>query len=332
MPIPPRPSCDALPPSSHTASADSLGRVLFTRLVNQGRLRHLHLLVELEDCGSILRAAARLPMSQSAATQALAELERILGLALLERHARGSRLTAAGRALAQSARGALSGLRQAAESLAALQQGCAAVLRLGTIPAAAYALMSPLLAPFYETHPHVHLELLEDRGERLLPMLIDGSLDAVFCRAPERLPEDCLFEALLEDDIVVAAGIGHALAQARQVPLRELADLCWVLPAMNIQLRRLFEDLLLSEYPDTRWFPVNTLSLPVLEGLLQQPQAVAMLPRSIVRGLQSSGRVTLLDVQLKAAMAPLGVAYRPRQAPALLERLLAPARRARGTP
>ncbi|KAB2895761.1 MAG: LysR family transcriptional regulator, partial [Burkholderiaceae bacterium] len=69
-------------------------------MATQGRLRQLHLLVELEDCGSIMRAAEFLHMSQSAATQALAELERILGMPLRERHARGSRLTPAGRKLA----------------------------------------------------------------------------------------------------------------------------------------------------------------------------------------------------------------------------------------
>lgn len=308
----------------------SLGRVLFTRMATQGRLRQLHLLVELEDCGSIMRAAERLHMSQSAATQALAELERILGMPLLERHARGSRLTPAGRALALAARGSLAGLRDAAESLAAIRLGAVAALRLGAIPAAAYALMSPLLAPFYSEHPDVHLELYEDTGTRLLPMLTAGSLDAVFCRAPEQLPAGYVFEPLLDDDVVVVASVNHALANARQVPLQALAGMRWVLPAMNIQLRGLFEALVLSAFPDTQWFPVTTMSLPVLEGLLQQPQAVALLPRSIVVGLQSSGRVCRLDVALNARMAPLGVAYRQAQASPLLQSLLAPARRQAG--
>lgn len=309
------------------ADISSLGRVLFTRMATQGRLRQLHLLVELEDCGSIMRAAERLYMSQSAATQALAELERILGMPLLERHARGSRLTPAGRALALAARGSLAGLRDAAESLAAIRLGAVAALRLGAIPAAAYALLSPLLAPFYGAHPDVHLELYEDTGARLLPLLTAGSLDAVFCRAPDQLPEGYVFEPLLDDEVAVVASVNHALAGASHIPLQALAGMRWVLPAMNIQLRGLFEALVLSAFPDTQWFPVTTMSLPVLEGLLQQPQAVALLPRSIVVGLQTSGRVCRLEVDVHARMAPLGVAYRRGQVSVLLDGLLGPARR-----
>lgn len=309
------------------ADISSLGRVLFTRMATQGRLRQLHLLVELEDCGSIMRAAERLHMSQSAATQALAELERILGMPLLERHARGSRLTPAGRALALAARGSLAGLRDAAESLAAIRLGAVAALRLGAIPAAAYALLSPLLAPFYGAHPDVHLELYEDTGARLLPLLTAGSLDAVFCRAPDQLPEGYVFEPLLDDEVAVVASVNHALAGASHIPLQALAGMRWVLPAMNIQLRGLFEALVLSAFPDTQWFPVTTMSLPVLEGLLQQPQAVALLPRSIVVGLQTSGRVCRLEVDVHARMAPLGVAYRRGQVSVLLDGLLGPARR-----
>lgn len=324
------PTSSPPPPGPGAATAidiSSLGRALFTRLSIHGRLRQLHLLVEIDDCGSIMGAADRLHMSQSAATQALAELERILGMPLLERHARGSRLTPAGRALVLAARGALASLRDAAESLAAIRRGAVAALRLGAIPAAAHALVSPLLGPFCSEHPDVHLDLHEDTGARLLPMLIAGNLDAVFCRAPERLPAGFVFEPLLADEVVVVASVNHPLAHKAKVSLQDLAGMRWVLPAMNLELRRVFEAVVLSAFPDARWFPVVTLSLPVLEGLLQQPQAVAMLPRSIVVGLQTSGRVCHLNVDVQARMSPLGVAYSQAQGSPLLESLLAPARR-----
>lgn len=67
------------------------GQVLYARLARHARLRQLQLLVALQQCGSVLQAAASLHMSQSAATQALAEMERVLGVRLFERHARGIR-------------------------------------------------------------------------------------------------------------------------------------------------------------------------------------------------------------------------------------------------
>ena len=59
-------------------------RVLFSRLLRHGRLRQLQLLVTLQHSGSLMKAAQRLDMSQSAATQALAELERVLDLRLIQ--------------------------------------------------------------------------------------------------------------------------------------------------------------------------------------------------------------------------------------------------------
>ena len=145
------------------------GQVLYARLARHARLRQLQLLVALQQCGSVLQAAASLHMSQSAATQALAEMERILGVRLFERHARGIRPTLAGQTLVDTARGVLAALEEAAESLAAIRRGAAAALRLGATPAATQAILSPLLAEFYKTEPRVHIDVQEDSSQRLLP-------------------------------------------------------------------------------------------------------------------------------------------------------------------
>ena len=122
---------------------DSLpeGKILFSRLATHGRLRQLQLLLALQQCGSIVQAAAHLHMSQSAATQALAELERVLDMRLFERHARGIRPTLAGQTLIDSARTVMGELEDAAEALAAIRMGASAALRLGTIPSAAHSIV-----------------------------------------------------------------------------------------------------------------------------------------------------------------------------------------------
>ena len=304
------------------------GRVLFARLARHGRLRQLQLLLALQQCGSIGRAAAQLDMSQSAATQALAELERVLDLRLFERHARGIRPTPAGQALIDAARGALGDLADAAETLAAMRRGALAALRLGTIPAAAYAVLTPMLAGFYARWPQVHIDVQEGEGARLLPMLIGGALDAVFCRQPSALPDDIMFEPLLADAAVFIAGAQHRLARARRVPIARLADARWVLPVSSIAVRDIFEREVLARLPQAQWLPVATLSLPVLEGLLSHPDAVALAPRSIVPGLQHGDAATgvgVLDIDIPPAafaLAPLGAAYRRDPAPQVLRDLL----------
>lgn len=288
---------------------DGLAAVLYARLAAQTRLRQLQLLVAIGDCGSIARAAAQLHVSQPAATQALADLERLLGLKLFERHARGMRATGAGRALLTAARAILAGLREAAESLAAISHGAPAVLRLGAIPAATAALMPALLAAFAGAHPDVHLDLQEDHGSRLLPLLTAGNLDAVFCRRPRALPAGFVFEPLRDDAVVVVAGAGHALAGRRGLALADLAQSRWVLPALHTQLREIFDSVVRPALPGARHLPVATMSLPLLAGLLQQPGAIVLVPASLAGALDAAAAVCRLDVDVGARLDPLGVAY-----------------------
>lgn len=316
--------------STSAGTASVRAGVLLTRLTTHGRLRQLQLLVAIEDTGSIAQAAAAMTMSQSAATQALAELERITGSVLFERHARGVRATAAGHALMSMARGTMTALGNASQALASLQLGATASLRLGAIPAAAQALMSRLMGDFYTSHPDIHLELLEHSGTELLPMLFAGSLDAVFCRAPPHLPAGFTFEPLLEDRGVIMAGTGHPLAGQKALPLSALTQARWVLPETAIQLRAVFESVILTALPHAIWFPVATRSLPILEGFLQQPQAVSLVPQSMCAAILASGRVCQLDVDLAAPMAPLGVAYAQSGKAVLLEQLIQQARQIRG--
>nr|WP_328706764.1 LysR family transcriptional regulator [Cupriavidus necator] len=307
-----------------------LAKTIHARLVRQGRLRHLQLLVMVEDCGSIARAASEVCMSQSAATQALAALERVIGMRLFERHARGIRPTESGRGLISCAREVMARLQQSAEYLAASKRGAISALRIGSIPAASYALIAPHLAAFYGTHPDVHVDLEEDSGARLLPLLIGGGLDALFCRDPRRLPAELMFEPLLEDDAIIVAASSHPLSMVAGLSLAALDGARWVLPPASVQLREMFESIVLGALPNATSFPLSTMSLSVLEGFLQQPGAVTLLPRSVSTGMVASGRVCELDIAITAPLDPLGVVHSTEGAPDLLQAFLSIARQELG--
>jgi len=313
----------------HKTNSLPESRMLFSRLVRHARLRQLQLLLALQHSGSVMKAAQHLDMSQSAATQALAELERVLDLRLFERHARGMRATQAGLALIDAARGVMGELEDAAETLAAIRLGASAALRLGAIPAAAHSILAPLLARFYAQRPQVHVDVQEGEGARLLPLLIAGALDALFCRQPALLPGSHAFEPLLADEAVFITAPSHPLAHARQVRLAQLADARWVLPMSSIAVRDIFERVVLAQLPRAQWFHVSTVSLPVLQGLLAQPHAVTVVPRSIVPALGHGGPsagVCMLDMALgreALVLAPLGVVYRREATPVLLREMLA---------
>jgi len=280
--------------------------VLFNRLLARGRLRHLQLLAALADAGSVQRAAAIVGMSQPAATQALADLEELLGAQLFERHTRGVRLTRFGEAVVPVARNVLQALRASTETLSALQAGAQAFLRLGCIPAAASGLLSRVLPAFLQAQPGLQIELIEENTVHLLPELAAGRLDAVFCRRPRDVPAQWQFELLLRDEPVVVAAPGHPLAGKRAIALKELAQLRWILPPQGMGVRDAYEQLWAGQPVRPELYPVATTALSVVLEVLRGAAAVSLMPRSIAQAMVDTGVAVVLDAKLaRRAESPL---------------------------
>lgn len=266
-------------------------------------------------------------MSQSAATQALAQLESVLGMKLFERHARGIRPTASGQGFISHVREIMARLEQSAEFLASTRQGNTAALRVGSIPAASYALAAPVISAFHQFFPDVRIELQEDRAVRLISLLNAGGLDVVFCRTPSLLPRSLHFEPILQDEAMVIASSSHPLCNRPALPIQALQGARWVLLPCSAHLRGVFDNVVLSSLPDAELLPLAAVSLPVLEAFLKLQGVVALIPRSISGGMLAGGRVCQLRVSVPAGLAPLGVVHMTEPVPELVQRLLAIARR-----
>ena len=92
---------------------------LLNRLLARGKFRHLQVLLQLAELGSVQRTAEAIGMTQSSVTQTLAYLEQLLDIRLFDRHARGVRPTPACTDLLPVARQLMLGLHSGAEVLAA---------------------------------------------------------------------------------------------------------------------------------------------------------------------------------------------------------------------
>src|ERR1700754_3836511 len=124
-------------------------------------LARLHVLHEVGRLGSLTAAAAELSYTTSAVSQQIAALERETGAVLLERHARGVRLTEPGRVLVEHTSTVLAELRAAEDELAAVERGSGGRLRFGSFPTANAVLMPRAVAAFRAAHPSVELVLTE---------------------------------------------------------------------------------------------------------------------------------------------------------------------------
>src|SRR3954453_15538044 len=205
-------------------------------------VRRMRVLREVARRGSFSAAAESLAYTQSAVSQQIAALEREAGTRLVERNARGVRLTDAGRALVEHTDVILARLADAEaelEAIPGLPRGGLRVprlrggrLRLAAFPSAGATIMPEAIARFRARHPAVELTLEPADPEPALVGLRAGDADLVLdITGSFRPPRDDGIERvhLLDDPMYVALPQGHPLAHKRNLKLEELADESWIL-------------------------------------------------------------------------------------------------------
>lgn len=191
-------------------------------------LRHLAALQAVAEEESFGRAAERLGYTQSAVSQQIQALERIVDQRLVERPGGPRRvsLTEAGELLLRHAAGIVAQLQAAQADLAAFAEGSAGTLRVGTYQSVGARVLPRLLREFTEAWPSVSVQLTEwsDDGH-LLSLVERGELDFSFVMLPV---EEGPFEPveLMLDPHVLVVPAGSELARRPKPPsLREVAGM-----------------------------------------------------------------------------------------------------------
>src|SRR5690606_24676409 len=131
-------------------------------------LRQLRAFVAVAEAGSFTAAARTLHLTQSALSVLVRELEREMGVQLLDRHTRQVLLTEAGREFLPSAQRLLAELAGAVAGVTDLRDKKKGVLRLAAPQLMACAFMPPVIAAYRARYPDVEVRLADTLPERLL--------------------------------------------------------------------------------------------------------------------------------------------------------------------
>jgi DNA-binding transcriptional LysR family regulator len=191
-------------------------------------LRHLLALQAVADEGSFGRAARSLGYTQSAISQQIAALERIVGQQLIDRPGgpRPVTLTDAGSLLLTHARGINARLAAAQADLDALGNGDSGPLRIGTYQSVGARVLPAVLNVFRNEWPNVDVRLVESTDDRELLELVErGDIDVSFCVAPLE-PGPFEVVELMRDPYVLVVQTDSPLAAREKPPtLREILEL-----------------------------------------------------------------------------------------------------------
>lgn len=183
------------------------------------QLRHFLVLAEELHFG---RAAERLNISQPPLSASLRALEEELGVRLMERGGRTTRLTEAGVVFADRAARVLGQLASAREAVALVAGGAAGAVSVGFVPSMVLRDLPRLMTEFEEGHPGVELRLAEMNSADLLQGLESHDIDLGFMHSVP-LPDGVAHAEIRSERFVACLPRGHRLAARSRIGLGELA-------------------------------------------------------------------------------------------------------------
>src|SRR5262245_37015587 len=119
------------------------------------KLRHLNVLVAVAEQGSMVKAAEQLAISQPVVSKAVADLENLVGVRLLDRGPQGIEPTVYGRALLKRSLSIFDDLRSSISELESLADPYAGELRIGTTEAMSTTLVPAVIDRMSRQYPRV---------------------------------------------------------------------------------------------------------------------------------------------------------------------------------
>jgi DNA-binding transcriptional LysR family regulator len=262
--------------------------------------QHFGTFLAVVDAGGRLSAAARqLGLSQPGVSHQLNELERRLGMELLDRgRGRPARVTRAGRVFERYAR-SIVGMQSALYAdLDQLSHDVGGVLRFGASAGPGETWLPPLLCAFQEQYPNIRVELQVVNARTLVDHVLDGDVELAIVGGRWNVPE-LQFDPVWTESIVAVAAPTSAFAQRVDIPVEQLvASARFVLQEPGSGLRQsVAQELAQRDVPFERLevFGEYGSHTSVLEAVAAS-DAVAWVWRANAEAAVQAGRVVELDI------------------------------------
>ena len=167
-------------------------------------------------------AANALGVAQSSVSTRVKTLEEDLGILLFERHARGVRLTEAGRHFVEKVAVGIDHLDHAVKTAGLLASGQRGRLRISAYALISNGFLADQLNRFRELHPGVEIEIAEYRAGDAVMQVRDGQLDVAFVLGTPDIP-DCHSRLTWAEQLMIALPATHPLADGEGVTWADLS-------------------------------------------------------------------------------------------------------------
>ena len=287
------------------------------RIGRRLQLRDLHILLTVAQCGTMVRAAHQLSMSQPAVSKAIATLEHTLGVRLLDRTPHGVEPTLYGLALLRRGAAVFDELHQGVGEIEYLSEQGVGELLIGYSDPIAITLVTRVIATLTSKHPRLIFHLRRADTIALdFRDLRDRKVDLMFGRVALPFKEDDLdAETILHHTVVVVAAAQSSWARRRKIKLSDLVDEKWILLPPGMPESEWVASAFQSQGLTPPRARVTTLSLDMRAALLERGDFLSAFPPDLVSRYPS----------IKALPIDLGLQPRPIAIVTLKNRTLNPA-------
>ncbi|MDB5758066.1 MAG: LysR family transcriptional regulator [Burkholderia sp.] len=280
-------------------------------MLSRLHFKQLRLLIALADCGSLLRAAEQVGLTQPGASKSLREIESALGTELFVRTNRGLQPNDVGHCVIRYARLIQTDMAHLREEMSGILQGHGGRLSIGTIMGAV-PLVTEALSRLLEKRPALSVDIVEDTSARLLNLLDEGRLDLAICRTSVS-QRPYLYDSfdIHQEQLAVVANAGHPLADQKKLALSDLMAFRWVVYSANMPMRLLLE----REFHEAGLrFPLylleTTSAFTTLSLLQRNPTMVALLSTDVAKFCTGFGMTRILPLQLQSRSEPYQLVMR----------------------
>jgi DNA-binding transcriptional LysR family regulator len=290
--------------SIYSKPMNSIDRVLRSNL----KLKHLQLLVALDQLRHLGKTAEFLAITQPAVSKTLAEIERLFDLTLFTRSTRGTEPTPQGESVVRFARTVLSEFERTKEDIASASTGASGRTNVGAMVVAMPTLLSPAIEKIKKQSAQMRVMVEEGDLTRLLPRLRRGELDLLVGRLePGYAAPDLDTEPLYQEPMCLVVHANHPLTRHRKITWQHLAQQAWVVPppwaSSRIKLEQTFHKHGLNPPNDL----IESASFLAILCAVRDQQAVGFVARGVGLHFQKEGLLKVLPISLDMDLPPVGL-------------------------
>jgi DNA-binding transcriptional LysR family regulator len=277
------------------------------RIGSRLKLRDLHILLTVVEWGSMAKAAKHLSVSQPVVSRAIADLERELGVRLLDRSPQGVESTVYGQILLNRGLAVFDELQGSVKDIRFLRDPTAGELRIGSNQAVAGGFLAAVVDKLSAQLPRLRFQIkLGDAATLYHHDLRERRVDLLFGRVIEVEDSDANAEILFNDRLYVAAGVSSPWVRRRNLTLKHLVNEPWTMPISDSYAGALIAEAFRANGVPIPQNVVAGAGIQMQSALLRTGRFLSVLPGSFLRFNGKQLGLKALPVTLRIAPRPIG--------------------------